>query len=107
MNHISDHGIIHGYLRTWNIPSHTRKYFDKYYLLHWSTEYFLASRLAYGNIIEHQGENYFIVLHKCSLEELTKCETVQLSFRKLENKLFGIALVRPLAQQLNLDLPNE
>ncbi len=107
MNNISDNGKIHSYLREWNIPAYTRKYFEKYYLLHWSSQFFIGNRLAYGNVIEHQGENYFIILHKCSMDEIALSEQVQLSFRKLENKLFGIVLVRPLLQQMNLELTNE
>lgn len=107
MNNISEHGKIHEYLREWNIPQYSRRYFEKYYLLHWSTPYFIGNRLAYGNVIEHQGENYFIVLHKCSMDEIAICEQVQLSFRKLENKLFGLVLVRPLMQQLNIGFTDE
>ena len=71
---------------------------EKYYLLHWSTEYFLETALRYTTII-HQDKEYLILYEKDNLKDVIRSKNVAVSFRFLGNGIsnYGYALVKKVS----------
>ena len=82
-------------------------FLHKYYLLHWSGEYFQKQFYTKGGRISHQGEEYIMVF----IDEprtILSAPKVQLSFRKLySTDAHGYVLILPApAPELAPSLPD-
>ncbi len=78
-------------LNTFYIPPQLTHLLEKYYLLHWETEYFLETQTRTPCRIIREDIEYLVV-------RPTRIETprVKLSFRKLPRFKYGYVLVEPL-----------
>jgi hypothetical protein len=79
--------------KTWELSPEQREQLDRYYILHWTSSYFLGHNPRYYETINHQGTVYKIVLYKCKWEDLSKVLDVRLSFRKNKEHKTGYVLV--------------
>jgi len=86
--------IISEVLTHWEITDRDNPSLKRYYLLHWSSEFFLHA--DYWGVITHQGLEYHIIYHNCLREHLTAVKDVALSFRKLGFMPYGYVLVKPI-----------
>lgn len=89
--------------RTFHIYDHeVRKALDKYFLLHWSTEYFLEqlANPESGFLIK-DGIRYYVMYQELLDNEYVKqYSDLRLSFRKLSSLPFGFVLVRSLRKKI-------
>ena len=80
----------------WNIPPEQSELLEKYYLLHWSGEYFMEQyRHGYGRL-HHQGTNYSILFYSGMTRECMNAPDVAISFRKMKLFPYGYAMIRSL-----------
>lgn len=70
---------------------------EKYYVLHWTGEWFERCNLS--GIISHQGIQYAVCYYKCNLRDASEAKQVAISFRKLADPFYplGYAVVKILA----------
>lgn len=87
----------------WNLPAPIISELHKYYLLHWSGEYFQSLYYTRGALITHQGHKYGLIWLKGHTEaEILSASRVAISFRKhLQDDPIGFAIVRPLNVEIS------
>lgn len=86
--------IISNVLNKWALESWDRSYLQKYYILHWETEYFINK--SNSSTLHHDGIEYLILYHRCMIADIKKEKDIALSFRKLKSFPYGYVLVKPL-----------
>ena len=69
---------------------------DKYYILHWSTEYFFKRLEIWETQILHQDIVYTVKFHNCDKSHFQWSDQVALSFRKSMLLNTGTVLVKPI-----------
>jgi hypothetical protein len=86
---------------TWDVPTSLRSEFHKYYLLHWTGDYFQKLYYSQGAMIEHQGSKYCILWYGGDCRPVLAANRVAISFRKLnQSDPFGFALVRAFNMEI-------
>jgi hypothetical protein len=88
--------IMSNVLTKWALESWDRSYLEKYYILHWRTDYFIDK--SNSSSLHHDGVEYLILYHRCLIAQIKESDSkeVALSFRKLKSFPYGYVLVKPL-----------
>jgi hypothetical protein len=82
-------------LFSWEIPPDQQALLDRYYLLHWQTDYFLEHHSRVSEI-PHQGINYYThFMDGIIPKNLFKYQEMILSFRRIRGWTSGYVLIRP------------
>lgn len=77
------------------LPSDIRSFLHKYYLLHWTGEYFQNLYYRSGPWINHQDNKYLVVWQDSDCRPVLAASKVQLSFRKLyQDDIHGYVIVK-------------
>ena len=83
-------------IREFHLSSNIYRLLHKYYLLHWSGEYFQKQYYTKGGRIVHQDEEYILVFEE-DPRKILAATKVALSFRKLYSAdTHGYVLVKSL-----------
>ena len=85
--------LISHCLFSWTIPPVERDRLDRYYILHWSVDYFYS--LQNLSCITHQGIEYNTQFYECTPGELRSAKQMLLSFRRINGWERGYVLVTP------------
>lgn len=85
-------------LTSWDISPKYIPQLERYYILHWSGEYF--SNLYYNSFarFDHQGITYTMIFYKGLVNETLAASKVALSFRKTYGLAMGYVLVKPIQE---------
>ena len=91
-------------LTAWNVSPASRLRLRKYYVLHWSYEYFKNYKEQHFGIIQHQEKDYLTVYHKCTPLSLSLYPEIKISLRLQAGSMYtyGYALITP---KIDLELP--
>jgi hypothetical protein len=86
--------LMNDVISKWTLDAWQRSHLSNYYILHWSTPYFLAQSNKAS--LNHEGIEYLILYHKCMVAYIKEHDQVALSFRKLKSFPYGYVLVKPI-----------
>jgi hypothetical protein len=86
---------------SWDVPTSLRSEFHKYYLLHWTGDYFQKLYYSRGAMIDHQDHKYCILWYENDPRPILAANRVAISFRKInQSDPFGFALVRAFNMEI-------
>lgn len=83
----------------WSLPPDYADCLEKYYILHWSRDWFVKQTSSGG--ITHQGTFYCIIFAQGqTIADVIAPPTVAISFRKMHGMMYGYAMVRGIQKAL-------